>query len=283
MKLLLLSLLLLSNTALAESSVWKVSNGQHSLFIAGTIHVLRPEDYPLPAAFDRAYLQADRIVLETDLNNVSSNDFRNKLTSYFAYQNKATLKSAINHQTYEALQQYCLKAGVPLSSLLPFKPQFVSLMLTSIELSRLGVNTRGVDQHYNERASKDRKPVDELETLEQQLHFLANMGAGKEDELILSTIKENQQLGKLMLTILSAWRNGNNHQLNHDILMPMKQEFPGIYQDLVVDRNNDWLPRIRAYLETAETEMILVGSLHLVGDDGLIRQLRSRGYDIVQL
>lgn len=275
-------LFIFSGNAAAVTSVWKISNDQHAIYIAGTIHVLRPQDYPLPAAFDLAYLLSDRIVFETDVSKASSSSFAEKLNEYFAYRNNLTLRSAITPQTYRELQLYCDSKAISISQLLPFKPQFVSLMLTSIELRRLGVSSSGVDQHYHERARGDNKPVDELESLEQQLSFLANMGVGQENELIRSTIRENQRLAQLMSTILQAWRTGNYRQLEREALIPMKQEFPGIYRELVVERNNNWLPLIEDYLKTPETEMLLVGALHLVGDDGLINRLRKLGYDIVQ-
>jgi len=155
-------------------------------------------------------------------------------------------------------------------------------MLTSLQLQKLGIDAAGVDRHFNERAHKDNKPVAELETLETQLQFLANMGQGREDELIISTIKENQQLATLMQAMLSAWRNGDNARLDRDFVAPMRNEFPSIYRDILVTRNKNWLPHIKAYMDTPEVELILVGTLHLVGRDGLIQQLERDGYTITQ-
>ena len=282
MKIILILLTLIPTLVYAQTSVWKISKNNRHLFIGGTIHVLSKSDYPLPKAYDKAYNQAARIVLETDLSEANSPDFQSGLLNYFSYPSGKTLQSALKKQTYRKLQQYCKTANIPMSLLAPFRPQLVALMLTSMELQRLGVSSAGVDQIFNQMARADGKPVDQLETLEEQLRFLANMGLGQEDELILSTIKENQQLAEIMRFLLGAWRKGDVAALDKEIVQPMRQEFPSIYRDILATRNNNWMPHISAYLDTAEVEFILVGALHLVGDDGLLKQLERQGYSISQ-
>jgi len=276
-------LLLIPTLVSAQSSVWKVSKGNQHLFIGGTIHILGKNDYPLPPAYDRAYKQSKTLVFETDVEKANDPAFMQKLINHFAYQQGKTLRSGLKGSTFTTLKEYCQSSGIPISMLLPYKPQFASLMLTSMELQKLGINLAGVDDHYNRRALKDGKTVRELETIEEQLQFLANMGSGQEDELILSTIKENQQLEELMQLMLGAWRNGDMDTLDKEIVQPMKEEFPSTYQGLLVKRNNNWLPYIKAYLRSPDIEFILVGALHLAGKDGLITKFKNAGYSVTQL
>ena len=63
-------------------------------------------------------------------------------------------------------------------------------------------------------------------------------------------------------------------------MTPLKKEFPDVYNQLIVKRNNAWVPKIEVFFKTKEVELILVGALHLVGDEGIIALLASRGYDI---
>jgi uncharacterized protein YbaP (TraB family) len=80
-----------------------------------------------------------------------------------------------------------------------------------------------------------------------------------------------------------AWRSGDLRRLEATSAIPLRDDFPAIYQALLVDRNNAWMPQIVAMSKTAEIEFILVGALHLVGSDGLLSMLSSRGYQITQL
>ncbi len=66
-------------------------------------------------------------------------------------------------------------------------------------------------------------------------------------------------------------------------IAPFRNEFPAIHQALLVDRNNAWMPQIEAMLKTSEVEFVLVGALHLAGDDGLLSQLSARGYKVRKL
>jgi uncharacterized protein YbaP (TraB family) len=282
MKFIYLILLFIPTLVSAQSSVWKVSKGNQHLFIGGTIHVLGKDDYPLPKAYDKAYRQSETIVFETNIEKANDPAFMRKLVESFAYKHGKTLRSDLKRATFTTLEEYCLNSGIPISILLPYKPQFASLMLTSMELQKLGIRLAGVDDHFNQRALRDNKLVHQLETIEEQLQFLANMGLGQEDELILSTIKENQQLENLMQLMLNAWRKGDNTVLDREIIQPMKAEFPSTYQDLLVKRNNNWLPAIKAYLYSPDIEFILVGALHLAGDDGLIVKLQNAGYNVTQ-
>jgi uncharacterized protein YbaP (TraB family) len=282
MKFIYLILLFIPTLVSAQSSVWKVSKGNQHLFIGGTIHVLGKDDYPLPKAYDKAYRQSETIVFETDIEKANDPAFMRKLVESFAYKHGNSLRSDLKKSTFTTLEEYCRSSGIPISILLPYKPQFASLMLTSMELQKLGIRLAGVDDHFNQRALRDNKLVQQLETIEEQLQFLANMGIGQEDELILSTIKENQQLENLMQLMLNAWRKGDNTVLDREIIQPMKTEFPSTYQDLLVERNNNWLPMIKAYLYSPDIEFILVGALHLAGDDGLIAKLQNAGYNVTQ-
>ena len=61
------------------------------------------------------------------------------------------------------------------------------------------------------------------------------------------------------------------------------KEYPELYEVLVVERNNDWLPQIEAALQDSEPVLIVVGTLHLLGEDGLVTALKAKGYSLQQL
>ena len=106
------------------------------------------------------------------------------------------------------------------------------------------------------------------------------MGEGHEDELILSTLSDLKELPTMMQAMKTAWRNGDLAQLEAVGITPMRKEYPAIYQIVLVQRNLSWLPEIESFFKTPETELILVGALHLAGKDGLLAQLQQRGYKV---
>ena len=269
--------------AFSESSVWKVESNGRQLFIGGTVHVLSTSDYPLPGEFDQAYAQSQTVVLEADMERLTSPEFQQQLLSQMIYTDGTNLRSLLKDETYAQLEAFCAQRGIPASSLMMFKPGMVSITITLLELQRLGLMGAGVDAHFSMRAKQDGKQVDKLETLEQQLSFLVAMGQGREDDLISYTLRDVARLQPLFESIKKAWREGDLDSLNRLTLIPLREEFPELYRILMVDRNNTWVPIIEEMLESESVELVLVGALHLVGEEGLLKQFENRGYRVTRL
>lgn len=276
-------LLLAANPVFAESSVWVASKGAHKLFIGGTIHVLSKSDYPLPAEFDLAYSKSDQLVFETNISEAGSPEFQIKMMQRMSYANGQTLRGELSPEAYAALESYCKSRGIPLETMAQLKPQMVMLALVGIELQRMGMFGAGVDEHFYQRANKDNKPTQFLESVDKQLDLLVNMGKGQEDQLILNTVRDLNSIETMMNDMKSAWRTGDQKKLERVALTPMQNEFPELYQSLLVERNVAWLKYIERMLTTADVEFVLVGALHLIGQDGVIQQLRAKGYEITRL
>ena len=147
--------------------------------------------------------------------------------------------------------------------------------MTMIELRRQGITGIGVDQYYSQRAAADGKARGHLETLAQQVEFIAGLGEGDEEALFAYELAELERLPRLWREISTAWRAGD--------LDALEADFPAAGDALIGDRNRAWMPRIEALFGSAETELLLVGALHLAGAEGLIEQLARRGYRVERL
>jgi len=280
--LLLLCLALPATAALAGTSLWQVRDGERVMYLGGTVHVLAAADYPLPEEFDQAYERADRLVFETDMQAINSPAFQLQMMQRLTYNDGRSLKDELGTQAYDALQAYSRKRNLPMAMLEQFRPAMVSLVIVMTELERLGINGTGVDEHYYRRAHNDGKAVSQLETPQAQLEFIAGMGRGQEDALILNSLRDAEQVAEMMSGMKNAWRNGDLILLAKLGLEPMRRDYPGLYEDLLVKRNQAWLGKLEGMLKDPGTELVLVGAMHLVGREGLLEQLRARGYKVIQ-
>ncbi|MFT4606494.1 MAG: hypothetical protein ACI9V8_000097 [Urechidicola sp.] len=267
-------------SAFAGMPVWKVERNGSQIFIGGTVHLLTPADFPLPDAFDIAYQQSDKVIFEASLEDMEKFEFQASMMKKLSYSTGQSLKLALSEKTYQKLSRYCTKHNISMEGLLPFKPGMVSMILSITELQQLGFTGVGVDAFYNQKAKQDNKPMGALETVEQQLNFIAEMGKGQEDDLIIYTLNEMEKLPRVMTAMMVAWRNGDLDQLENVASKSLRKDFPSIHDELIVKRNNAWMPKIEALFDTTKVEFILVGSLHLSGKTGLIEQLKTRGYNI---
>ncbi|MCF6189897.1 MAG: TraB/GumN family protein [Cocleimonas sp.] len=276
------TLLALSLPAAAKSPLWKVSKGDDHLFIGGTIHMLSKSDFPLPPEFEKIYKQSEQLVFETDMKKLKDPATQMKMVKSISYQDGSTLKDHLKPETYKALEEYASKSGIPMMMVNNFKPGMAATMLTVFELKKLGVDSEGVDAFYNNKATQDNKTLGKLETVEAQINFLANLGKKNPDEFIMYTLRDMKKLPQVFSDMKAAWKTGNIQKLKEIGITPIKTEFPDIYQNLIVKRNNAWIPQIEIMMKTKEVEMILVGALHLAGDDSVLAQLKKLGYTIEQ-
>lgn len=279
-----LTLVILScNWAAAESSVWKAQKGRSVLYLGGTCHILRDADYPLPPEFDRAYKAADIVVFETDLGTFQSPETQRKMLARASYADGSTVAEHLSPAVYAELRAYCEANGLPLAPLQGFKPSLLMVMLTMVELMKMGVSQHGVDVFFHELAKQDKKAVEGLETVDEQIDYVASMADGIENEFVSYSLKEMNSIRQQFELLVDAWRVGDTEKLDTMLNHDLKSRLPQLHRRLMVDRNRNWLPRIDAYLKTPETEFILVGAGHLVGPEGIIEALKKKGYTIKKL
>lgn len=276
-------LLLTATTAWAQSPVWEIEKNDRLMFIGGTIHLLMPQDYPLPQAFETAYQRSTAVIFETDLERLQSPEFQHYMLQQLSYGEGRNLQQVVSTDTYAALVEFFGAHDVPMASIDNFKPGMVVMMMTMIELQRIGVVGVGVEEHFSRRLAEDRKTKGHLESVEQQIEFIANLGVGNEDAILAYNLADLEKLPELWRSMTGAWRGGNLAMLEELAGSSLRQEFPEIYQTMVVDRNSTWIPQIEALANTQQVEFVLVGAMHLVGDEGLLAELARRGYRVRQL
>jgi uncharacterized protein len=281
--LVILLMLTTLQAAQAKSPVWKIENGANITYLAGTIHVLRRSDYPLPKAFDAAYKQSRIVTFEVDIAQSQSPEFNQALLKTALLPAGKTLHDYINDETYQLLVDYLASKHLTIQQFSGLKPSMLAITLTMLELQKMGVGGQGVDEHFYARASKDGKTLQTLESIQQQIDFIAQMGAGVEDEMIRQTLSDIATLQTEFDNMTKSWRKGDHKQLEELFVKPMREQFEPMYQQLLVQRNQNWMPKIIHYLQTPATEFVMVGSAHLVGPDGLLQQLKKSGYRVSQL
>jgi uncharacterized protein YbaP (TraB family) len=269
--------------AVHAASVWKVSNKQHTIYIAGTMHLLSDSDYPLPKEYQQAYEKADTLVFETDMQAIQTTEFKQQILALMTYNDGRNLQSVLHSDTFHLLDLYLQEHKLQINNMLNYKPSLVVLTLSMMEFQTLGLNSIGVDQYFSNQASKNAKPQQYLETPEQQLSYLADIGEDDEDALVAFTLRDLKELPAMMGQMKAHWRSGDMQKLADLSITPFVEDYPEIYQQLLVTRNALWLPKIEQMLQSADVELVLVGALHLAGKDSVLSQLATKGFNIEKL
>lgn len=276
-------LLLVCSLVQAETSVWKVSDGENVLYLGGTVHVLAASDLPLPAAFQVAFGKTDTLVLETDIAAFTHIEGQQRLIQSMRYSGGHRLPDMVSVETYQKLESYAQAQGLPVGVFEFLKPSGVAITLLTLELHKADIVQAGVDAIFYAQAKEAGRPMKGLETTEEHIGYVADMGEGLEDQFIRQTLADMGKTTESLREIVAAWRIGDLKLLEAAVISEMPEKYPKLYQELLVARNENWMPQIIAMLHSAEQEFILVGAAHLVGPDGLLMQLEAKGYTIRQM
>lgn len=271
----------------ASTSLWVARNGTNTVYLAGAIHLLRDADYPLPRAYDEAYAKATALYFEVDMDNPDENG-QNLTSAQFQRimrdpQGK-TLAQVLSGTTHQLLRDYLANTwNVPIENVSHWSAQMLVITFSRWHLEfQYGVAADGVDAHFARRAIADRKPIGGLETTASQQLVLQTMDEGLEEEAVrsfLETVATGEDI-KGFDALVRIWRRGDTAEITRSEILPMREYDYQDYLLLQVNRNNAWLPQIEALLQSPATEMVVVGVAHMAGPDGLITQLRKRGYRV---
>lgn len=278
----LVGLALVLSFSVKSASVFKVSKGDDAIYIGGTFHLLTEKDYPLPAQFEQAYLASDEVYFETDIAAMNRPDFQQKSMGVILYQDGNTLATGLKPATFERLKKYAESRQLDINQFLPLNPTGIMLTITMMEYQARGFVAQGVDTFYFEKSTFDKKKIGWFESPDEQLAILDNFDSEDPDGLINYTLDEIDTIDEMIKGLHTSWREGDMNTLN-EIGISGFDGYPEIYNSVLKVRNDNWMSEIEAMFGDEGTELILVGALHLPGNDGVLTQLEKKGYKIEKL
>ena len=270
--------------ARAQPATWRVTDaGMGELLLLGSVHYLRQADYPLPARIDALYRQADTLVMELDLDDLDARAVQGAFVEAAMLPPGSSLETVLTPQVYALARTRSAALGVDLTLMAGFEPWLVAITLMDLGMNALGFNaSQGVEQHLLRRAASDGKPILGLETLEDQIRVFDRLSIQEQQALLQQTLHELDSADPAMDELLDAWRDGRLDTLA-DELMADFDAFPTLYRHLVIDRNTRWVAALQQLLADGNRYLVVVGALHLVGEDSVIELLEARGLSVVAL
>jgi uncharacterized protein len=269
-------------TSQAHHSLWKVEGKTNTVFLLGSIHVLKAGDYPLPAVMEEAFTNSAVVAFEADISALENADTQVSLLSKVTLPEGETLSGQLSPGIYTALTNHLQQAGLPEFMFDRFKPAMAAMALEVLEMQQLGLKPEyGVDKHFFRRARKARKQIVALETVEFQLSLVTDFTKEEGELLMKVTLEEIDTTKKELGEMLKAWKTGDGDTLEK-LMNEASRQAPSIYKRLLTDRNERWLPKIDEMLSSEKNAVVIVGAGHLVGKDGLVELLRKRGLKVTQ-
>jgi uncharacterized protein YbaP (TraB family) len=269
--------------AATRNFIWKISGKQNAIYLVGSIHMLTKDYYPLNPALDTAFKGSDLLVEEADLGEMLGAEAQMSVLLRGRLPSDQTLEKVVSPETYAQVSKHVTAHGLPIELLKQFKPWMLALMIETFEWQKAGFDpSLGLDKHFYDRAQTDGKTIEGLETADYQISLFDTMTAQQQDRLLADTLKsidtEMTSIGKLT----EAWKAGDTATIERIVLNDLKQDAV-MYQRLLVERNLNWMPKLEALFTRSGRTFVVVGAAHLVGPDGLLAMLKSKGYTVEQL
>ena len=258
-------------------TLWRLRGGAGTVFIAGSLHQLRRDRAALPPSYGQAYGQAERLVMELDMDAISPAALAGELLGRAIDPQGRSLRDGLPPASWRALQPRLAGLGLPEAAIDRFEPWAVALLLASAEFLQRGYTPdSGVEGQLQARAATDRKPIDGLETPAQQLELFDGLPRSDQVQLLEVTLKELDSVGPRLDALEGAWRAGDLSRLDALLLSDYRQR-SALYQRLVVRRNQAWVAPVKELLRRSDDTLVVVGLMHLLGEQGLIALLRQQG------
>lgn len=275
-------LMLLALVNAHAAPVFKVSKNGDTVFIGGTFHLLTEKDYPLPEAFESAYQQANELYFETNIGEIDKPAFHQKALKVMLYSNGQTLDKGLNKNTYARFVEYATSRQIDPMQLNALNPTGVMLTISILELQARGFVAQGVDKYYYDKARQDNKNIGWFETPDEQLAIIDGFDTDDPNALINYTLDDIENFDASVTQLHDSWRQGDMDTL---AMLGIEgfDEYPELYDLILVARNNNWMKAIEAMFDDEGTELVLVGALHLPGKDGVLTQLQNKGYTVEKL
>jgi uncharacterized protein len=261
---------------------WEVKGRHNTVYLLGSVHMLKAADSALAPAALRAYAASKVLVMELDLNGASAESLLESDNELEMLPEGQTLAQAVGPQLYAQLLARAQPLGLEPDIISHFQPWFAALMVQQLELAKSGFDAAaGVDEQFALMAQADQKPIIGLETIDEQLGFFAHLSLEQQRQFLRSTLQDSATAESESNAVVSAWQRGDTVKLEQ-LLREGSRESPDLYRLLTTERNRRWLPKITQLLNGDDNYLVIVGALHLIGHDGVIELLQRQGFTALQ-
>jgi uncharacterized protein YbaP (TraB family) len=266
----------------ALHALWELHGKHNSVYILGSIHVLRPTDYPLPPVVLDAYGEAKTVFMEVNLEEIDSLQVQSELLGSALLPEDKSLPEILGTQRYQHAAALAHDVGIELSTFDKFAPWFAAEAISQLQLTQLGFQPQsGVEMYFMERARGDGKTVAGLETVHDQISLFEAMSMDAQAEYLLASLEQARDLPKEVDAMVRAWKRGDTGWFEDEMKTEMGRD-PQLYQSVLMARNRKWVPKIEALLNDDRNYLVIVGTGHLVGQGSVIELLRKDGIAAIQ-
>ena len=258
----------------ADPAIWVVKDADTTVYLFGTVHVLKPGlswfDEGVKAAFDKSdevvleMVEPDAPTMQGLIMKMGLNLGGTKFSDQLSEANRAKLATA------------AADLGMPAAAFDSFEPWLVAVMASMAPLPKLGYDPEsGAERTISAAAKAANKPISGLETAEQQLGYFDTLPEALQIKYLASTLNDYDKTGAMLDKMVAQWSAGDPAALGETMNEGMREN-PELAKLLLSDRNARWADWIETRMAKPGTVFIAVGAGHLAGNDSVQAWLAKR-------
>lgn len=263
-------------------AMWIVRDKDTTIYLFGTVHVLRPGLNWLKGDIKTAFDASDELVIEVQepADPAAMQATVNQLASN---PQGVTLRSLLTPPVLTKYEKALGTLNIPPVALDQYEPWFASVTLTTLPLMMQGYDLNsGAEKVLMSPAKAQDKPVGQLETVEQQLGIFDSLSTEEQVAFLDVTLDAVPEVTTQIDALVDAWGKGDQATLDK-LMNEGMESYPGLYDALLTNRNANWVKWIKARMDKPGTVFMAVGAAHLVGKDSVQAQLAKEGIQSVQV
>lgn len=262
--------------------IWTVTGPRGALTIAGSIHALRDSDHPLPPAYASAYAAAARLVLEVEVDGRDAAREQRRALAAGRLPRSTSLREVLGAERWAEAERLAIAAEVDLDDVKRQEPWLAALSLSNQAWRDHGLEARrGLDRHYLALARADAKPVLGLERAADQLGLFDRLPPSEQQRYLIDTLRGLPTIATELDAKIAAWRRGD--LADWEASIGTLAATPALRAALLDERHACWLPQLERLLEEPTPTLVVVGTLHLVGEGSVLAELARRGYRVERI
>ena len=263
----------------AMPPLWTVEKDGKTLYLFGSIHLLPPQTKWMREEIEKARAASQVFVFEAPLDDGGAAMLRfvekaGKLPA------GRTLKDELPAKLHEDMEAAAWAVQYPPNLLAPLRPWLAAVYLELYSYIKAGFSSYyGVDHVIEEEAKAKGAELGYLESVEEQLSNFAVLDRRTEVAYLNATVRGILDEPDMPYELVAAWASGDAKRLTALVDQGF-EEVPRLRSQLLVARNRNWVPQLKAMLASGKTHFVTVGIGHLVGRDSVIAMLRAKGYRV---
>lgn len=264
----------------AKPAVWLVEKNEAKVYFLGSVHLLPDDVKWYGGSLQKIVESADEVVFEVHMTPQKQRQAQQLTLQNGMLDQGDTLRNYLSEEEVEFILKEARASGIPPASILNFKPWFASVALSVSAIIREGWNPEsGVDKFIEKNVASRGIKISALETLEDQMATLYDYPLETQTEMLRDTLEQLKEIEKVTLEMIESWTSGDETLMVEALIKPMKEQ-RDVYNKLLVQRNNNWIPILEDFLKKDQSTLVVAGAAHFVGEDGVIKILTDKGYMI---